>query len=231
MLAFVSKLGSLCFHAILRWDIQSLRYEFGHGAVPEDLVEGVQQVVHGIIVAQRCRGSQLVLEPGLQAAARHLEILGVVTCTGPGPTTAALTKSAEASIYVTAVLANPRKALTPRSGMAVEDLSAFELMAKLHSEGWTCAVAPPGTRKNNLAYNALAAKSPKTWYVRTKQTGVQRSYLLALATACNHKQAVLPFMTEKYYKTILAGDVRTSMCKNSVQCVVYIFVLIDGFTD
>ena len=110
----------------------------------------------------------------------------------------------EESIAVSVWIGQPVQALTRRQGVAICDLTVFELLDVLQEQRWTCQCPAPRAARASLAYTV---GSEKICWLKPSTKSITSKYVLALLGAENHAQPVFPFQTVKYDDHILAGKV------------------------
>ena len=134
--------------------------------LPKRLIEPSQEALEALLQARRHKGGKLVLSHGDQDASddrptmvrealEALEQLGMVSCSSKQSrsSTWSFTSTGEKSIAVSVWIGQPVQALTRRRGVAICDLTVFELLDVLQEQGWTCQFPAPRTPRASLAYN------------------------------------------------------------------------------
>ena len=198
------------------WKCLRLHYGVGY-LLPTHLMEASQKALEALLHARRLQGGKLVLshadEDGsddcrtrVREALEALEQLGMVSCSSKQSrsSTWSFTSTGEKSIAVSVWIGQPVQALTRRQGVAIRDLTLFELLDVLQERCWTCQFPAARAPRASLAYTV---GSEKICWLRPSTKSITLKYLLALLDAENHAQPVFPFQTVKYYDHILAGKV------------------------
>jgi hypothetical protein len=104
-----------------------------------------------------------------------------------------------------------------RSGLPLEEWTAFELLLSLESQGWSLqTVATPADASPHQALDddmlisdAVGAVAPQIIWVRLGARRLSRCYLLALHSASTHKQLVRPFLADAKYQAMVRGELLT----------------------
>ena len=118
-----------------------------------------------------------------------------------------LTEFGAATLQVRQRLSNPKQALSPRAGVPLADMTAFELLCQLESDGWSLQVAARGVPC--VPYRSVAeggVHCAKVIWAREGCQKVSQLYLRALQSAAEHQQEVKPFKTEAYYQSLMSGE-------------------------
>ena len=121
-----------------------------------------------------------------------------------------LTHEGAVAIGYRHALSSPVPFSQPRP-LPLEDMTAFELMATLHADGWTWSLLPKTmAARNELRFSLIAEgdPSPRIWY--TAGTTVSRAYLLCLTRGPSLfdefvVEWIPHFASEKAYLKILEG--------------------------
>ena len=194
------------------WTSRELVIGFGH-SIPKELQAASQTLLHSCLSARKNQGEFLLKSSGsdedkcLLETAKCFQRAGVLACTSQvqesGESTWKLTPEGEARLSVSVWLQQPQPTFSVREGIALEDMSTFELMRKMQAEGWACMLQPFRQKRAELTFHV---GDEKVYYVKRNQSTLQPLYLLALLRAGGHNQPVAPFSTVKYYKCILTGQ-------------------------
>jgi hypothetical protein len=143
-----------------------------------------------------------------RAALDTLATLGVVSLAklDGGVSSWRLSETGMAILHVRQVLKNPQRALVPRCGVPPGDMSAFELLLALQSEGWALVEAEPPSRRNPrpLPYSAepaADASSDRFIWIRKGTPRMPRWYMLALLQADKHGKRVPALEPERFLRT------------------------------
>ena len=192
------------------WTSRELVIGFGH-PIPAELQAASQVLLHSCLPARNNQGVFLLRRSGIDdekflETARCFQRAGVLACTSEQgdyrESTWKLTPEGEARLSVSVVLRTPQPTFRVREGIALEDMTTFELLRTLLFEEWACRLQPPRTRRLALAFHV---GGEKVFYDKRNQSTLQRLYLLSLLRAEDHQQPVLPFSSVGYYKCILSG--------------------------
>ena len=139
---------------------------------------------------------------------RQLQLQGLVKSLEADPSNVArrswqITAAGAGAMRCGIVLHSPRKAVEPRPGLSVGDMTCWELVCKLQDDGWAARVAssPTGLQP------ARPDGTPVFWFKRGSKR-VHKSYLLAL----NHRdrlfgtglQEILHLKDAQYYDNLLS---------------------------
>eukprot|EP00969_Alexandrium_andersonii_P034729 1519400-Alexandrium_andersonii.AAC.1 len=174
-----------------------MSYELAGAPVPARLSDSIQSLLRG--VASTPAPQKLVVDRNgpLFAAACHFQSLGLaeVVRIDDSFVTVALSPTGQARLAASTYLEGGTPALTARPGLALADLTTFELLSMLLASGWSLQAPPPRTRKDTLAYSHTAGGDKIVW-VRSSQTALQHGYLHALAASHLHGSEVVPFMSD-----------------------------------
>ena len=179
---FLHNLPSACTWELLadcrRWSKQGgLQYtmRMPDGAVDQDLSEMLHDMVNcgGLPEVDGNYKAIAADQPLLNQLAEH----GYVEQVDGGWK---LTHEGAVAIGYRHALSSPVPFSQPRP-LPLEDMTAFELMATLHADGWTWSLLPKTmAARNELRFSLIAEgdPSPRIWY--TAGTTVSRAYLLCL---------------------------------------------------
>ena len=96
-----------------------------------------------------------------------------------------------------------RKVLNGRVGVAVPDLSTYELLLRLAADGWEENICRRRSEGPNHVYTHGAEQ--KVWCSLRGAKQVNRHYLIALLLAEQHGKPVPPFQTVAFYKALVEG--------------------------
>jgi hypothetical protein len=125
-----------------------------------------------------------------------------------------LTAEGKSKIQMTNVANAPRRVIDPRCGVPLADLTVIELHTHLLRAGWECHVKLKTTRSGKgkaihddgtPIFQDYKVGSAKTWWIRPTDVAFRFKYLLALASADEHKQPVRHLATDEYYACLLEG--------------------------
>lgn len=195
------------------WTKHGLHYDFGRSC-PEHSSEVVESFVRGVVDARKVDGGKFVLRHDAAGAVNMLNFgkycvdEGFLQCTsgsadGSGlESTWDFTAKGIKHLTTSVWLRIRSKAFKPRPNVALEDMTNFELMAKLQSEGWSMSIPLVRSKRSALSYSNGCTKE---FWIREKSQALPRCYAMALLDYDRHLMPVLPFGTDAYYKCIMSG--------------------------
>lgn len=208
------------------WTSSELQYAFGF-RFPQGLRDACQRVLKKLLAAQanthevkqvythfdnvETDGSDLTALLMLEShgvIARRLEDEHSVDW--------ALTLKGRRELIAIVSLSSPKRALVPRTDIALKDMSVFELAFKLLDEGWTCHVRGVGVRRSKRGRrgggNAEFCEAEdymvggdKTFWLKHNQLTLQANYMRALLSSQTISKPIPHFRPEEFYVALLEG--------------------------
>ena len=183
------------------WKRRAVHYSFAYDVCPDKLQEVEQELLLKVLEARKAPGGQLVLHTAggknmlMAEAADRLRTLDLMHCIrrpSDASMTCNLTSVGEQQVVASVWLELSPQRLAPRAGVALEDMSHFELLSHLRTKGWAFVITSRAGGVTAFVHDGTA----QNVYVREKKHVISGAYMLALLTFAVHKQPVRAFRTE-----------------------------------
>ena len=183
------------------WRRSAVHYSFAYDVCPDKLKEVEQELLLKILEARKAPGGQLLLHTAggenmlMVEAADRLRTLDLMHCIrrpSDATMTCNLTSVGEQQVVASVWLELTPQRLAPRAGVALQDMTHFELLSRLQTEGWTFEIASRRFGVKAFVHDGTA----RNVYVRGNAQVISDAYMLALLTFADHKQPVRAFGTE-----------------------------------
>ena len=171
---------------------------------------------------ERAYAMQTIMQNPEQAsyaeALENLQEAGFTKCVAKHPNYSSwvLTSSGRAACVYQRPLQFRSFPLRGRSDLALQDCTTYELVLRLHKEGWSWRELPKRHRSLSLPdYLPLEAAPMKIWYVRETEDSLNHTYLQCLCTPRQVWQEygieqIMHLKKKKYYALLLKGDVEAA---------------------